>query len=54
MVRLPRRSFLIGSLLAGAGALAACSGPGAAAGAPVRATSPVVRRLEQQRRTPGQ
>lgn len=54
MGRLTRRAFLIGSMLTGAGVLAACSGAGAATGVPVAATSPVVRRLEQQRRVPGQ
>lgn len=54
MVRVPRRAFLIGSILTGAGVLAACSASGAATGVPVTATSPAVRRLEQQRRSPGQ
>lgn len=54
MVRVPRRAFLIGSMLTGVGVLAACSPSGAATGVPVSATSPVVRRLEQQRRSPGQ
>ncbi|AYA23481.1 multicopper oxidase family protein [Rhodococcus rhodochrous] len=54
MVRIPRRAFLIGSMLTGVGVLAACSPSGAATGVPVSATSPVVRRLEQQRRFPGQ
>ncbi|WP_129977952.1 multicopper oxidase family protein [Rhodococcus sp. Q1] len=54
MVRIPRRAFLIGSMLTGVGVLAACSPSGAATGVPVSATSPVVRRLEQQRRSPGQ
>uniref|UniRef100_UPI00056A4E2D multicopper oxidase family protein n=1 Tax=Rhodococcus sp. R1101 TaxID=1170698 RepID=UPI00056A4E2D len=54
MVRVPRRAFLIGSMLTGVGVLAGCSPSGAATGVPVSATSPVVRRLEQQRRSPGQ
>ncbi|SUF09065.1 putative multicopper oxidase [Rhodococcus gordoniae] len=54
MARIPRRAFLIGSMLTGVGVLAACSPSGAATGVPVSATSPVVRRLEQQRRSPGQ
>lgn len=49
-----RRSFLVGSALAGAGVLAACAGSGSLGGSPVTASSPIVRRLEQQRRTPGQ
>lgn len=53
-VLVSRRSFLAGSLLAGAGALTACSGSGAATGSPVGASSDLVRRLEQERRSPGQ
>src|SRR5699024_11575917 len=49
-----RRSFFAGSLLAGAGTLPACSGSGAATGSPVGASSDLVRRLEQERRAPGQ
>lgn len=52
--RLSRRSFLIGSLLAGTGALTACAGSGSATGSPVTASSDLVRRLEQERRSPSQ
>ncbi|WP_280504230.1 multicopper oxidase family protein [Nocardia farcinica] len=54
MTELSRRSFMVGSLLAGAGVMAACAGSGSLGGAPVTASSPIVRRLEQQRRLPGQ
>ncbi|MFC7962959.1 MULTISPECIES: multicopper oxidase family protein [Mycobacteriales] len=54
MAELGRRSFLLGSILAGAGVLMACSGSGSPTGAPVQASSTAVRRLEQQRRIPGQ
>ncbi|MDV8003028.1 multicopper oxidase family protein [Rhodococcus sp. IEGM 1408] len=54
MGELTRRSFLLGSLLTGAGVLSACSGSGSPTGAPVAASSGVVQRLEQQRRTAGQ
>jgi len=54
MAELVRRSFLLGSILAGAGVLMACSGSGSPTGAPVQASSTAVRRLEQQRRIPGQ
>lgn len=49
-----RRAFLFGSLLAGAGALAACTGPGTATGNRVMGSSDLVRRLEEGRRFPGQ
>jgi len=48
-----RRSFLLGSVLAGAGIVAACSGSGSPTGAPVQPTSNAVRRVEQARRRPG-
>lgn len=51
---LSRRSFVVGSLLAGAGALTACSGSGPAMGSPVSSSSDLVRRLEQERRSPSQ
>lgn len=54
MAELSRRSFVIGSMLAGAGALAACAGPNLPTGRPVVASSPLVRQLEQQRRRPNQ
>lgn len=53
MAELARRSFLLGSVPAGAGVLADCSGSGAATGVPVQPSSNAVRRAEQARRTPG-
>ncbi|HMT32981.1 MAG TPA: multicopper oxidase family protein [Dermatophilaceae bacterium] len=54
MGELSRRGFLLGTVVAGAGALAACTGPAAPSGTPVTASSPVVRQLELQRRRPNQ
>ena len=54
MREMSRRGFLLGSAFAGAGVLAACTGPAAPSGAPVTASSPVVRQVEAQRRRPNQ
>src|SRR5690606_13535407 len=50
---LSRRAFLIGSVLAGAGAVTACSEPGPS-GVPVSASDPAIRDLEAERQRPGQ
>ncbi|MBB1042582.1 MULTISPECIES: multicopper oxidase domain-containing protein [unclassified Dietzia] len=54
MSELTRRSFLLGSALAGAGALVACSGAGPPTGTPVQPLSDAVRRAELARRSAGQ
>ena len=54
MGELSRRGFLLGTVLAGAGVLGACTGPAAPSGAPVTASSSQVRQLELQRRRPNQ
>ena len=53
MKELSRRAFLIGSVLAGAGAVTACSEPGPS-GVPVSASDPAIRDLEAERQRPGQ